>query len=42
MCVIRPRLRDRGEFVADLKRWAQGEDVDYLDAWQTKYLKAEA
>jgi hypothetical protein len=32
-CTVRPRLRDRKSFVADLKRFARGEDVDYLDKW---------
>lgn len=39
-CSVRPRLMDRAQFVADLKRWADGESVDYLDAWNTKWLKA--
>ena len=33
VCDIRPVLRDRKEFVADLKRWANFEQVDYLDKW---------
>lgn len=32
-CSVRPRLRDQKAFLADLKRWARGEDVDYLDKW---------
>lgn len=36
-CYIQPILRDQNEFVADLKRWVDGEDVDYLDNWAVKY-----
>jgi hypothetical protein len=32
-CQIRPRLRDSKEFQADLKRWSNGERVDYIDEW---------
>ncbi len=32
-CIIRPRLRDPREFIRDLKVWAGGERVGYLDAW---------
>lgn len=37
MCRIQPRLRDRDQFVEDLKKWASGENVDYLDAWNREY-----
>jgi hypothetical protein len=30
------------EFLGDLKRWAKGEDVDYLDEWNKKTYKAAA
>ncbi len=32
-CTITPRLRDGKKFNADLKRWAQGEKVGYIDTW---------
>lgn len=32
-CDIRPILRDSKQFHADLKRWTNGEPVDYLDKW---------
>ncbi len=37
MCYVQPRLRDRREFVEDLKTWAEGGDVAYLDEWKDKY-----
>jgi hypothetical protein len=40
LCVIRPHLRERASFVADLRRWAGGGDVGYLDTWYTKYREA--
>ena len=36
-CYTMPRLRDADEFVDDLKRWAEGESVDYLDEWNDSY-----
>jgi hypothetical protein len=33
LCTIRPRLRDANEFYADVKKWANGGDVDYMDEW---------
>lgn len=36
-CYLVPHLRDRGEFVNDLVRWASGESVDYLDEWAENY-----
>lgn len=42
-CSVRPRLRDRKEFVADLRRkFVHGESVDYLDAWYDEKYKAAA
>lgn len=32
-CDIRPILRDSKEFHADLKKWVNGEPVDYMDKW---------
>ncbi len=32
-CTITPRLRDEKKFNADLKRWAEGEKVGYIDKW---------
>jgi hypothetical protein len=40
MCSVRPRLRDRKSFVADLKRFARGDSVDYLDKWYTDKYQA--
>ncbi len=37
-CTVRARLRDTKKFVADLKRWTDGESVDYIDAWSKKYF----
>jgi hypothetical protein len=32
---------DQNEFLADVKKWSKGEDVDYMDTWyNTKYLQA--
>lgn len=40
-CTVRPRLRDRKEFVADLrKKFVHGESVDYLDTWYDEKYKA--
>ena len=40
-CTIIPRLMDQNEFLADVKKWSKGEDVDYMDTWyNTKYLQA--
>ena len=36
-CYLMPRLRDADEFVDDLKRWSEGESVDYLDEWNDTY-----
>lgn len=36
-CYTMPRLRDADEFVDDLKRWSDGESVDYLDEWNYSY-----
>jgi F0F1-type ATP synthase membrane subunit b/b' len=35
-CHVEPILRDRKSFVADLKRFARGDSVDYLDKWYTE------
>jgi len=41
-CSVRPRLRDQKAFLADLKRWAHGEDVDYIDKWYRGTFKPAA
>jgi len=41
-CIIRPLLRNRAEFVNDLKAWSEGESIGYLDAWETNYLQFAA
>jgi len=33
LCWIRPHLRPQAEFLGDLKKWARGESVGYLDDW---------
>jgi len=35
-CYVQAILRDQREFTADLAKWANGEDVDYLDDWAAK------
>jgi hypothetical protein len=42
MCSVQPHLRDQAVFLADLKRWAKGEDVDYLDSWYAGPYRAAA
>jgi len=37
MCRVQVRLIDRKQFVSDLKRWADGENVDYIDQWHREY-----
>lgn len=32
-CSVRVRLRDGNDFESDLKRWVDGDSVDYMDAW---------
>ena len=32
-CIVRVRLRNGNDFESDLKRWVDGESVDYMDAW---------
>ncbi len=36
-CTITPKLRDGTKFNADLKRWADGESVGYIDKWYADY-----
>ena len=36
-CYSVARLMDTNDFVADLKRWSNGEDVPYIDDWKAKY-----
>ncbi len=38
-CQIRPRLMDGNDFLRDLKRWSNGESVDYLDQWNREYYQ---
>jgi len=42
MCSVRPHLREVAAFVSDLKRWARGDDVDYLDTWYAGPYRAAA
>lgn len=42
MCHVQPHLREMGTFLGDLKRWAKGEGVDYLDEWYAGTYKAAA
>jgi hypothetical protein len=37
LCTIRPRLRDSREFWSDIKKWANGESVGYIDNWYNRY-----
>jgi hypothetical protein len=41
-CQIRPRLMDGNEFIIDLKAWAGGADVGYLDEWNRDYYQKAA
>jgi hypothetical protein len=41
-CMTRPRLADAGQFQHDLKAWASGEKVAYLDSWYRTTYKAAA
>ena len=41
-CHPEPHLREMGAFLSDLKSWAHGEKVDYLDAWHEGVYKAAA
>jgi hypothetical protein len=41
-CSLVPHLREMGAFLADLKSWAHGGSVDYLDAWYSGDYKAGA
>ena len=36
-CYLVPRLMDNDTFVDDLKRWGNGESVEYLDDWKLNY-----
>lgn len=38
-CQVRPQLRDRKKFVNDLKKWADGNSVGYLDDWYNNQYK---
>lgn len=42
LCIVRPLLRNRAEFVQDLKTWVDGGQVDYLDSWNTNYYQFAA
>ncbi|MDD5305282.1 MAG: hypothetical protein PHS14_19470 [Elusimicrobia bacterium] len=33
LCWVRPHLRPQAEFLSDLRKWARGESVGYLDDW---------
>jgi len=36
-CYVQARLMDNDTFVDDLKRWQNGESVEYLDDWKGEY-----
>lgn len=36
-CRIVAKLRNRNDFLRDLKSWGNGNDVDYLDQWYREY-----
>jgi hypothetical protein len=40
LCRVQPVLRDRREFVADLREWAAGGSVQYLDDWYRDWYVA--
>jgi hypothetical protein len=42
MCWVRPHLRPVAEFTRDLRKWAKGESVDYLDDWYKGTYQAAA
>jgi hypothetical protein len=35
--MVEARLMDNDTFVDDLKRWQNGESVEYLDDWKGEY-----
>lgn len=37
MCRVVAKLKDRGDFLRDLKAWGNGQDMDYLDQWYREY-----
>lgn len=37
LCSIKPILRNYNDYMSDLKRWVQGDSVDYLDRWYNQY-----
>jgi hypothetical protein len=41
-CEIRPRLMDGNEFINDLKAFARGERVGYIDDWYNGHYRAAA
>jgi hypothetical protein len=41
-CSVVPHLRDMIAFLADLKSWAKGGEVDYLDEWYKSEYKGTA
>ncbi|OCL28655.1 hypothetical protein U472_00430 [Orenia metallireducens] len=40
LCYLVAVLIEREEFINDLKRWSEGESVDYLDEWKENYYEA--
>lgn len=40
LCYLVAVLIEREEFINDLKRWSDGESVDYLDKWYKNYYDA--
>jgi hypothetical protein len=39
LCIIQPVLRSREDFVKDLERWSEGENVGYLDKWNEEFFQ---
>ena len=42
LCLVTPILRNRTQFVNDLKKWSNGGSVDYIDSWYYNYYQFAA
>lgn len=42
LCTIRPRLMDSNIFFNDIKEWANGANITYIDNWYNQYYKPAA
>lgn len=40
LCQVIPRLRNRTEFVEDLRSWVNGVSVEYIDNWHRSYYRS--